>query len=186
MLYKVAKVWQNHLRNEGCLPRSYREILDEARMHKHTHTSVQYHIKFKLKLLQIKCHVLEFIKGEAPKDVSKDNQNFCGSIHLSWYAHTLHPRRVWASSDDLHLRVPVGNPALIGLDLPLTALIGITRTRRNVLTCTQIHKNNKRKSLSDCSIRLIHHDPEATNSRHARTSSELTDSSLLAPNTNHF
>jgi hypothetical protein len=30
-------------------------------------------MKFKLKLLQIKCHVLEFTEGETIKDVSKDN-----------------------------------------------------------------------------------------------------------------
>jgi hypothetical protein len=40
-------------------------------------------MKFKLKLLQIKCHVLEFTKGEAPKDASKDNSEFCESVHLS-------------------------------------------------------------------------------------------------------
>jgi hypothetical protein len=44
---------------------------------------------------------------------------------------------------------PVGNLALIGLDLPLTALVGIARKRRNKLTYTQINKNNKIKSLSD-------------------------------------
>jgi hypothetical protein len=40
------------------------------------------------------------------------------------------------SSDDLHLRVPVGNPALIDLDLQLTALVGIDRRRRKILTYT--------------------------------------------------
>jgi hypothetical protein len=40
-------------------------------------------MKFKLKLLQIKCHVLEFIKGKTPKDASKDNSEFCESAHLS-------------------------------------------------------------------------------------------------------
>jgi hypothetical protein len=45
-----------------------------------------------------------------------------------------------ASSDDLHLRVLVGNPALIGLDLSLTALVGVTGRRRKILTCTQINK----------------------------------------------
>jgi hypothetical protein len=45
--------------------------------------------------------------------------------------------------------VPVGNPTLIGLDLPLPALVGIARRRREILTCTQINKNNKSKSLSD-------------------------------------
>jgi hypothetical protein len=51
-------------------------------------------------------------------------------------------------SDDLHLRVPVENPALINLDLPLPSLIGVIE-RRKILTCTQINKNNKSKSLSD-------------------------------------
>jgi hypothetical protein len=65
------------------------------------------------------------------------------------HTHTLRPRREWASSNDLHLWVPVGNPALIGLDLPLASLIGVTERRRKILTCTQINKNNKSKSLSD-------------------------------------
>jgi hypothetical protein len=53
-----------------------------------------------------------------------------------------------ASSNDLHLRVPVGNLALIDLDLPLIALIDVAG-RRKILTCTQIDKNNKSKNLSD-------------------------------------
>jgi hypothetical protein len=40
-------------------------------------------MKFKLKLLQFKCHVLEFTKEETPKDASKDKSEFSGSIHLS-------------------------------------------------------------------------------------------------------
>jgi hypothetical protein len=54
-----------------------------------------------------------------------------------------------ASSDELHLLVLVGNPTLISLDLPLPSLIGVTGRRRKILTCTQISKNNKSKSLSD-------------------------------------
>jgi hypothetical protein len=84
-----------------------------------------------------------------PKSFFKDNQSFCGNIHLSQQTHTLRPRREWASSDDLHLWVLVGNPALIGLDLPLTALIGVAGTRRKILIGTQINKNNMSKSLSD-------------------------------------
>jgi hypothetical protein len=42
---------------------------------------------------------------------------------------------VWASSDDLHLRVPVGNLALIGLNLPLIALVCVAG-RRKILTYT--------------------------------------------------
>jgi hypothetical protein len=43
------------------------------------------------------------------------------------------------------MRVPVGNPALLGLDLPLTALVAITGRRRKILTCTQINKTTKAK-----------------------------------------
>jgi hypothetical protein len=118
-------------------------------MYKHTHISIKYHIKFKLKLLQIKCHVLEFTKGEAPKDASKENKSYYGSVHLSQQTHTLRSRREWASSDELHLQVLVGHPALIGLHLPLTTLVGVARRKRKILTCTQINKNNKNKSLSD-------------------------------------
>jgi hypothetical protein len=69
--------------------------------------------------------------------------------HLSHKAHTLHPRRGWAPSDDLRLRVPVGNPALIGLDLSLTTLVSVSGRRRNILTWIHVYKNNKIKSLSD-------------------------------------
>jgi hypothetical protein len=34
------------------------------------------------------------------------------------------------------MRVLVGNPTLIGLDLPLTALVGVIGRRRKILTCT--------------------------------------------------
>jgi hypothetical protein len=55
---------------------------------------------------------------------------------ISHDRHTLRPRREWTFSDDLHLRVPVGNLALIGLDLPLIALVGVFRRRRKILTYT--------------------------------------------------
>jgi hypothetical protein len=45
-------------------------------------------MKFKLKLLQFKCHVLEFIKGETPKGASKDNQSFAEAF-VSYDRHTL-------------------------------------------------------------------------------------------------
>jgi hypothetical protein len=37
----------------------------------------------------------------------------------------------------LSLRIPVWNPTLIGLDFPLTTLIGIAGKRKKLLTCTQ-------------------------------------------------
>jgi hypothetical protein len=63
--------------------------------------------------------------------------------------HTLFDLEEWVFSNDLQLRVPVGSPALIGLDLPLTILVSVTGRRRKILTCTQINKNNKSKNLSN-------------------------------------
>jgi hypothetical protein len=42
------------------------------------------------------------------------------------------------------MRVPVGNLALLGLDLPLTALIDVAG-RRKILTYTQINKTIRAK-----------------------------------------
>jgi hypothetical protein len=39
----------------------------------HTHKHIVLNMKFKLKLLQVKCHVLGFTKDIAPKCASKDN-----------------------------------------------------------------------------------------------------------------
>jgi hypothetical protein len=37
----------------------------------------------------------------------------------------------------LSLRIPVQSPTLLGLDFPLTTLIGITKKRKQILTCTK-------------------------------------------------
>jgi hypothetical protein len=37
----------------------------------------------------------------------------------------------------LGLRIPVRSPTLLGLDFPLTTLIGIADKREQLLTCTQ-------------------------------------------------
>jgi hypothetical protein len=37
----------------------------------------------------------------------------------------------------LSLRIPVRSPSLIGLDFPLTTLVGIAGKRKQFLTCTQ-------------------------------------------------
>jgi hypothetical protein len=39
--------------------------------------------------------------------------------------------------DALRLRIPVQSPTLIGLDLPLTTLVGIARKRKQRFTYTQ-------------------------------------------------
>jgi hypothetical protein len=40
------------------------------------------------------------------------------------------------SIDVLSLRIPIRSSTLIGLNLPLTTLIGITEKRKQFLTCT--------------------------------------------------
>jgi hypothetical protein len=56
---------------------------------------------------------------------------------ISHDKHTLHLRREWTSSEDLHMRVPVGNSILIGLDLSMTVLVDVTERRKKIITCTQ-------------------------------------------------
>jgi hypothetical protein len=70
-----------------------------------------------------------------------------------------------SSIDALSLRIPVGSPTLIGLDFPLTTLIGIAGKRKQILTCTQEITGAKIEQLR--SIRLIHGDQTIT-TRHAR------------------
>jgi hypothetical protein len=71
-----------------CLPRSYRGILDEARMRKHTHKHTIPNMKFKLKLLHIKCHVLGFTKDRAQKVLQRIIRVFAEAF-ISHDRHTL-------------------------------------------------------------------------------------------------
>jgi hypothetical protein len=144
-----------------------------------THINIQYHdIQVIKQLLHIKCHVLWFTKDEAQKMVQYIYKSFCGS-NVSHDKYTLCSRREWASSIDLHLWVPVGNPATIVLDLPLIALVGVAGRKRKILTCTQTKQNQKKQKLERLrSIRLICRDPKTMNYRHAKASSEILDISL--------
>jgi hypothetical protein len=63
----------------------------------------------------------------------------------------------------LSLRILVRSPTLIGLDFPLTTLIGITGKRRQLLTYTQ--KTTRARLLR--SARLIRGDQKIT-TRHAK------------------
>jgi hypothetical protein len=78
-----------------------------------------------------------------------------------------------SSIDTLSLRIPVGSPTLIGLDFPLTTLIGITGKRKQLLTCTQKTTRAKLERLR--SARLIQDDQKIT-SRHAEVLTRLNDS----------
>jgi hypothetical protein len=69
------------------------------------------------------------------------------------------------SIETLSLRIPVWSPTLIGLDFPLTTLIGITGKRKQLLTCTQ--KTTRAKLEQLCSTRLIRGDQKIT-TRHAK------------------
>jgi hypothetical protein len=41
-----------------------------------------------------------------------------------------------SSIDALSMRIPVQSPTLLGLDFPVTTLVGITEKRKQFLTCT--------------------------------------------------
>jgi hypothetical protein len=64
----------------------------------------------------------------------------------------------------LSLRISVRSLTLIGLDFPLTTLVGIAGKRKQFLTCTQKTARAKLKQLR--SARLIKGDQKIT-SRHA-------------------
>jgi hypothetical protein len=82
------------------------------------------------------------------------------------------------SIDTLSLRIPVQSPTLISLDLPLTTLVGITRKRKQILTCTQ---ETARATLDQLrSTRFIHGDQQIT-TRHAKVLNKTKELiSLLA------
>jgi hypothetical protein len=73
----------------------------------------------------------------------------------------------------LRLRIPVQSPALIGLDFPLTTLIGIVGKRKQFLTCTQKIARAKLERLH--SARLIQDDQKIT-SRHIEALTRLKNS----------
>jgi hypothetical protein len=73
----------------------------------------------------------------------------------------------------LSLRIPVQSPTLVGLDFPLTTLIGIASKRKQFLTCTQKTSRAKLEQLR--SARLIQGDQNIT-SRHAEALTKLNDS----------
>jgi hypothetical protein len=64
------------------------------------------------------------------------------------------------SIDALSLRAPVWSLTPIGLNLPLTTLIGITGKRKQILTYTQETTRAKLERLR--SARLIHGDQQIT------------------------
>jgi hypothetical protein len=83
----------------------------------------------------------------------------------------------------LSLRIPVRCPTLIGLDLPLASLIGITGKRTKLHTCTQETTRVEIEGLH--SARLIHGDQKTT-TRHAMALSRANGLiSLLAPIKNY-
>jgi hypothetical protein len=69
-----------------------------------------------------------------------------------------------SSIDILSLGIPVWSSTLVGLDFPLTTLVGIVGKRKQFLTCTQKITRAKFERLR--SSRLIQGDQEIT-SRHA-------------------
>jgi hypothetical protein len=84
-----------------------------------------------------------------------------------------------SSISTLSLRIPIQSPTLIGLDLPLTTLVGITGKRKQLLTCTQETTRAKLEQLH--SAKLIQ-DAQKTTTRHAMALNKSNEPiSLLTP-----
>jgi hypothetical protein len=73
----------------------------------------------------------------------------------------------------LSLRILVLNPTLIGLDFPLTTLVGIAGKRKQFLTCTQKTARAKLERLR--LARLIQGDQKIT-TRHAKALNKTNNS----------
>jgi hypothetical protein len=79
----------------------------------------------------------------------------------------------------LSLRILVWSTTLLGLDFPLTTLIGIIEKRKQLITCTQETIRAKLERLR--SARIIHGDQRIT-TRHAMALNKTNELiSLLAP-----
>jgi hypothetical protein len=79
----------------------------------------------------------------------------------------------------LNLQIPVWHPTLIGLELPLASIVGITGKRKKLLTYT--HETTRAKLERPCLARLILRD-QMIISRHSMALSKAKGLiSLLAP-----
>jgi hypothetical protein len=89
------------------------------------------------------------------------------------------PSKRMPSISTLRMSIPVRCPTLIGLNLPLTTLVGIIGKRKQLLTCTQETTRAKLERLR--SARLIHGDQKIT-TRHVIALSKANGLiSLLGP-----
>jgi hypothetical protein len=66
------------------------------------------------------------------------------------------PKKRMSSISILSMRIPVQSPSLIGLNFPLTTIVGIAGKRKQFLTYTQKTARAKLERL--CSARLIEGD----------------------------
>jgi hypothetical protein len=162
------------------LPRSYRGILGKPRIHKHNTYKHTIPYKVQVKIITYYFHVLELQDVKLQRILQKISQSLTGSVQLVVIrVITSPPSSAHYTSDRLQHGFHHSN-----LDFPLTAANDIAgRGREKSAHNTEI-KSAKLEQLR--SVRLICHDPKATNSRHAKGASEITDLSLLAPTTNHF
>jgi hypothetical protein len=82
-----------------------------------------------------------------------------------------------SSISALSLRIPVWSPTLLGLDFPLTTLIGIIGKRKQFLTCTQKTTRAKLERLP--LVRLIQGGEKIT-TRYAKALNKAYLITLLA------
>jgi hypothetical protein len=156
-MFLRSRVWQNTLR-EGFIDQDQLERFSVKREH-NQRTKVKYRIINSSRGYYNLGSRFKFTKGWSPKDTSKDNTEFVKAVSLTFRTFSL-PWKRMPSIDALCLRIPVRSPTLIGLDFPLTTLIGIAGKRKHILTCTEEATRAKLEWLG--SARLIHGDQQIT------------------------
>jgi hypothetical protein len=156
----------------GSSPGSTWAILGEARTQS-THITTISYIEVQVKVITAFVHVLIIQRRiEAKITLQRINQSL-----RKWFLSTVRtsslPKKRMSSIGILSLRISVRSPTRIGLDVPLTTLVGIAGKRKQFLTCTQ--KTSRAKLERLCSGRLIQGDQKIT-SRHAEVWTRLKDS----------
>jgi hypothetical protein len=140
----------------GSSPNILLGVLDEARICKHTYISIQYHIyEVQVKLLYISFMYYSY-KRLKPKDCFKVLTLLAKVCTLTLSTFSSAWRRM-PSLLNIRLRILVGTPTFIGLDLSLSVLVSIAG-RRRISPTNKIDIKAKLERLR--SIRLIRRHPK--------------------------
>jgi hypothetical protein len=134
--------------------------MSDSRRSENTINTHKYNTNIHWSLSITYCNLslrFQFTKGWSPKDTSKDKIEFVEAVSLTFRTFSS-PYMRMPSISALSLRIPVQSLTLLGLNFPLTTLIGIAEKRKQLLTRTQ--QTTRAKLEWRRSARHIHGAPK--------------------------